>query len=146
MKTLKGRFVPKNPQKYRGDASKIIYRSSWELRFMRWCDGNPDILKWASEELAIQYFSPVDRKMHRYFPDFIIQKRSVNGSINNVLIEIKPAAQTKPPSAPKRKTKKYLNDILRYEINKAKWNAAIEWCKKTNMTFQILTENELGIK
>lgn len=113
---------------------------------MRWCDGNPDILKWASEELAIQYFSPVDRKMHRYFPDFIIQKRSVNGSINNVLIEIKPAAQTKPPSAPKRKTKKYLNDILRYEINKAKWNAAIEWCKKTNMTFQILTENELGIK
>lgn len=146
MKTLKGRFIPKNPQKYRGDVNKIIYRSSYELKFMKWCDNTPDVKMWASEEVAIPYFSPVDRKMHRYFPDFLIQKKSASGDIQNVLIEIKPSTQTRPPPTPNRKTKKYLNDVLRYEINKAKWQAAIEWCKKGNITFSILTEQELGIK
>ena len=144
--TLKGRFIPKNPQKYRGDSSKIIYRSSWELRFMKWCDTHPDVLKWASEELAIQYVSPVDRKLHRYFPDFLIQKKTSTGAILNVLIEIKPSAQTRPPKRPKKQTKRYINEVMRYEINKAKWNAAINYCDKAGMTFQLLTEHELGIK
>lgn len=146
MKTLKGKFRPKNPQKYRGNPNEIIYRSSWELRFMRWCDNHPDVLKWSSEELAIPYFSPVDRKYHRYFPDFIIEKKTASGATQTVIIEIKPASQTRPPAAPKKRTKRYLNDVLRYEINKAKWNAAIAFCNKSNTTFQILTENELGIK
>lgn len=145
MNTLKGRFIPKNPQKYRGNPNKIIYRSSWELRFMRWCDNHPDVLKWASEELSIRYISPIDRKYHRYFPDFLIQKKTANGSVQTVLIEIKPAKQTRPPTTPKKRTKKYLNEVLRYEINKAKWNAAIEFCNQSGITFQILTEAELGI-
>lgn len=113
---------------------------------MKWCDTHPDVLKWSSEELAIPYVSPVDRKYHRYFPDFMIQKRTASGAIQNVLIEIKPYTQTKPPNTPKKRTKKYLNEILRYEINKAKWNAAMEFCSRSGMSFQLITENELGIK
>ena len=67
----KGRFRPKNPQKYKGDANNIIYRSTWEIKVMNYLDDNPNVIWWGSEELPIPYYSPVDKKMHRYFPDFI---------------------------------------------------------------------------
>ena len=87
----KGYFVPKNPQKYRGDPSNIIYRSRWELKLMMNIDTHPDIIEWASEEFSIAYRSPIDNKVHRYFPDFLVRKKDPTGQIKTMVIEVKPA-------------------------------------------------------
>ncbi len=142
----KGIFRPKNPEKYRGDAQNIVYRSSWELKFMRFADTHPDIILWASEELIIPYRSPVDGRMHRYFPDFIVKKRSKTGSITTVMIEVKPASQTKPPVKKKNINKRYIEEVMNWGVNEAKWKAAREYCKKNDWEFSILTEKELNIK
>ena len=84
--SYKGKFRPSNRKKYRGDINNIVYRSLWERKFMVYCDTNPDILEWGSEEIIIPYVSPVDGKRHRYFPDFYI-KTSNN---EKFIIEIKP--------------------------------------------------------
>ena len=141
----KGRFKPKNPQKYKGDANNIIYRSTWEIKVMRYLDDNPNVIWWGSEELPIPYYSPVDRKKHRYFPDFIAKMRKADGTVMTYIIEVKPEKQTQPPTQ-KRKTKTYLQEIITYEINKAKWHAAEEFCKDHGWQFQILTERHLGIR
>ena len=68
-----GRFKPKNYKKYKGDPTRIYYRSLWERRFMVYCDNNVNILEWGSEEVIIPYKSPIDKRVHRYFPDFYIK-------------------------------------------------------------------------
>lgn len=145
-RTYKGQFKPKNPSKYVGDCNNIIYRSSWELKFMTYCDKHPDILKWASEELAIPYRSPVDGKVHRYFPDFLVRKRNRSGQIETVLIEVKPFKQTRPPEKKSKVTKRYLAEARTWAINSEKWRAARNYCENKNWKFMIMTENELGIK
>lgn len=141
----KGKFKPKNPQKYKGDANNIIYRSTWEIKVMRYLDENPNALWWGSEELPIPYYSPVDKKKHRYFPDFIAKMRKADGTIMTYIIEVKPEKQTQPPTQ-KRKTKTFLQEVITYEINKAKWYAAEEFCKDHGWQFLILTEKHLGIR
>jgi hypothetical protein len=141
----KGRFRPKNPQKYKGDANNIIYRSTWEIKVMNYLDENPNVIWWGSEELPIPYYSPVDKKKHRYFPDFIAKMRKADGTVMTYVIEVKPEKQTQPPTQ-KRKTKTYLQEAITYEINKAKWFAAEEFCKDHGWQFQILTEKHLGIR
>lgn len=145
-KTLKGRFRPKNPQKYRGDVTNIIFRSSWELKFLNFADGHPSILEYSSEEIVIPYVSPVDNRWHRYFPDFIIKKKDVNNQVSSVLIEIKPKAQTIEPVRKTKISKTYLNEVFTWGVNTAKWEAARKYCKKKGWTFEILTEKELNIK
>lgn len=144
-KTYKGRYKPKNPDKYKGDHSNIIYRSGWELKFMNWCDHNPSVLQWESEETVIPYISPIDNKYHRYFPDFKIKVRKKDGTTETILIEVKPYAQTQAPKK-QRKTKRFINEVKTYGINTAKWKAAEEYCKDRKWKFQIITEHELGIK
>jgi hypothetical protein len=141
----KGRFRPKNPQKYKGDANNIIYRSTWEIKVMNYLDENPNVIWWGSEELPIPYISPVDKKRHRYFPDFIAKMRKADGTVMTYIIEVKPEKQTQPPTQ-KRKTKSFLQEVITYEINKAKWYAAEEFCKDHGWQFQILTERHLGIR
>ncbi len=141
----KGRFKPKNPQKYKGDANNIIYRSTWEIKVMNYLDENPNVIWWGSEELPIPYYSPVDKKKHRYFPDFIAKMRKADGTVMTYIIEVKPEKQTQPPTQ-KRKTRTYLQEVITYEINKAKWYAAEEFCKDHGWQFQILTEKHLGIR
>lgn len=143
--TYKGWFKPKNPQKYRGNANNIVYRSSWELRCMKWFDTNENIVWWSSEELVIPYFSPVDNRMHRYFPDFVIRVKKKDGSQMTYVIEVKPESQTKVPTQ-KRRTKKYIQEAATYVINQSKWRAADKFCQDNGWQFQILTEKELGIK
>lgn len=142
--TYKGRFTPQNPKKYNGNAENIIYRSSWELRCMKWFDDHPDIIWWSSEELAIPYVSPVDGKRHRYFPDFIIKVQRKDGTVMTHVIEVKPFVQTQRP-VQKRKTKRFLQEAATYAINQMKWKAADEFCHTHGWKFQILTEKELGI-
>jgi hypothetical protein len=145
-KTYKGRFRVANPAKYKGDISNVIYRSLWELKFMKWCDQSPSILEWGSETVIIPYVSPVDRKVHRYFVDFYVKVQSKNNSTEKYLIEIKPEKFTKPPEIPKKKTKRFIDEVFQYGVNEAKWKAAFEFCNDRNMKFMVLTEKDLGIK
>lgn len=143
--SYKGKYQPKNPQKYRGDANNIIYRSLWERKFLIYCDTNENILEYASEELALPYRSPIDNRIHRYFPDFYIKVKESNGSIKKYLIEIKPKKQTVEPIPQKRKTKGYIYEVYEYAKNQAKWKAAREFCEDRQWEFKILTEDDLGI-
>jgi len=142
----KGKYRPTNPKKYKGDPTNIIYRSLWERKFMVYCDLNDNILEWGSEEFFIPYRSPLDNRVHRYFPDFYIKYRKSNGSICRSIIEVKPDKQTRPPKKPKRQTKGYLYEVTQYVKNEAKWDAAKEFCKDRLWEFRIFTEKELGIK
>tara|TARA_B100000927_G_scaffold285213_1_gene275029 strand:- start:3291 stop:3725 length:435 start_codon:yes stop_codon:yes gene_type:complete len=141
----KGKFRPSEPKKYKGDPTNIVYRSLWELKFMRYCDSNKRIVKWSSEEIVIPYKSPIDNRLHRYFPDFYIKYKDVTGKIIEKVVEIKPASQVKEPKKQKTRTKKYVNEVVTYAKNQAKWVAAEEFCKDRRWQFQILTEKELGI-
>jgi hypothetical protein len=144
--SIKSRFKPSYPQKYKGDPNNIICRSSWERRFCNWCDQNENILEWGSEEFWIPYKSPVDNRVHRYFPDFIIKVKESTGQIKTYVIEVKPKKQTIQPKEPKRKTKSWLYEMKTYAVNQAKWKAAKEFCDDRLIEFKIITENELGLK
>ena len=136
--SYKGKFTPQNPKKYNGNPDNIIYRSSWELRCMKWFDDNPNIIWWSSEELAIPYYSPVDKRMHRYFPDFIIKVKRKDDTIMTYVVEVKPEAQTKKPTQ-KRKTKNFLRESITYVVNQMKWKAADEFCHAHGWQFKIVT-------
>lgn len=142
--SYKGWFKPKNPKKYNGDPSNIIYRSSWELRVMKYLDEHPSIMWWSSEELFIPYKSPVDQKVHRYFPDFITKVKQSDGKERTLVIEVKPLKQTQKP-VQKRKTQKFLQEAATYAINQEKWRAADLFCKEHGWQFKIITEKDLGL-
>lgn len=144
-KYIQGYFRPIHPEKYIGNPQNIVYRSSWELRFMKWCDESTNVIQYGSEEFFIPYRSPVDNKTHRYFPDFLIKIQEQSGEIKTYLIEIKPQRQTVQPKVPKRKTKNWLYEMKTYSVNQAKWAAADEWCRSRGIEFKIVTEKELGI-
>ena len=112
---------------------------------MVFCDKNPNILQWGSEEIVIPYRSPLDGRIHRYYVDFYIKLQTKNSEIKKYLIEVKPKKQTLPPPAEKRQTKTYKNKVLTFLKNKAKWEAANDWCEDRQMEFLILTEDHLGV-
>ncbi len=141
----KGRFQPSNIEKYRGDHRTIIYRSLWERKFMVYCDRNENILEWGSEEIIIPYRSPLDGRIHRYFPDFYIKVRESNGSIQRYIIEVKPKKQCIEPKVQKQRTKTYIREVAEYAKNQAKWKAATEYGKDRLFQFKILTEDNLGV-
>ena len=145
-----GRFRPKNPDKYKGDPNKIVYRSSWECRAFSYLDKTENIIKWSSEEIVIPYRSPVDGKMRRYFPDIFLKFKASDGTIKTQIIEIKPAHEVSPPKMPKRTKNlrkaewRHMRAMKTYAVNKAKWAAAEKYVKHHNIgAFRILTENEL---
>lgn len=143
--SYKGRFIPKNPQKYAGDVSNIIWRSTWERQVMNWLDLSDNVVYWSSEELVIKYYSPVDNKIHRYFPDFIVKIKKRDGKVMTHVIEVKPEYQTKQPTQ-KKKTKRFIEESITYVVNQSKWKAAEEFCKDRGWVFQVLTEKHLGIQ
>jgi hypothetical protein len=142
--SYKGTFKPNNPTKYNGNANNIIYRSLWELRVMKYLDDHPEVIWWASEELIIPYYNPIDNKKHRYFPDFVAKMKRKDGTVMTYVIEVKPEIQTKQPEQ-KRKTKKYIQESVTYIVNQSKWKAATEFCKDHGWEFKIITEKHLGL-
>ena len=138
-----GLFKPSNPDKYKGSLP-IIYRSSYELRFMRWADHNPAIVSWGSESIIIPYPNPLTGRVSRYFVDNNITIKSKDGVIKKYLIEIKPSIQTLPPKAT-RNTKSLMRKQAEYVKNRAKWQAATEWSKRKGYEFTIITEKHLGL-
>lgn len=140
-----GIFEPKNPEKYKGTLP-IVFRSSFELKFMRYCDYSPNIQQWGSESIVIQYFDPVANKTRRYFTDFVINVKSASGEFKKMVIEVKPYKQTIEPISKNRKNKLGLiREQKMYATNSAKWAAATSVCKKNGWIFKILTEKDLGI-
>jgi hypothetical protein len=141
----KRKFTPTNPQKYSGDPSNIIMRSSWETKFANWCDVNPSIISWVSEETVIPYRCGTDNKIHRYFVDFKIQVKETSGRVKTYLVEIKPYKQTIPPVYPGRQTQRYLQESFAYIKNQSKWEAATQYAKERGWEFIKLTEHNLGV-
>lgn len=146
----KGRYSPKHPEKYKGDPTKIIYRSLWERRFMQHCDDNRNVLSWASEEVIIPYKDPTSGKNRKYYPDFWVKYVDKEGNICIRLIEVKPKRQLKEPDPSKkyntptgRLSRKYVNEVKMYAVNQAKFKAAKEFCLDRKWQFQILTEDHL---
>lgn len=142
--SYKGRYKVKNPSKYKGNPTQIIFRSLWERQVFRWCDENSSVLQWSSEEIIIPYRCKTDKKLHRYYPDVYIKTKD-----KEYLIEIKPKKETVPPRDRSKKTKTYLNEVMTYIKNTSKWDAAKEYCADRGFIFDIWTEDTLkkmGIK
>jgi hypothetical protein len=136
-------WKPNYPQKYKGDPTNIVSRSSWETKFMNWCDSNVNVLSWCSEEIIIPYISPVDEKPHRYFLDFAICVRKKDGTIKKYLVEVKPNSQTVPPIKGNKREKTFLAEVKTYAVNSAKWEAAKKFASKKGYEFIIITEKHL---
>ena len=140
----KGRFHPKNPHKYMGSVDKIVFRSSWEVKCMSYFDGKESIVRWSSEEVTVPYWWDVDKKFHKYFPDFIIQIKSSSGELRTMMIEVKPFKETQEPKPKQGKKKETLiQECLTYSKNQAKWKAARTYCEKLGIEFAILTEKDI---
>ena len=142
----KSKYYPSYPKKYKGNPNNIICRSSWERKFCRYCDLSEQVIEWGSEEFYIPYISPVDSRVHKYFPDFIMKVKESTGKIKTYVVEVKPKKQCAPPKKPKRQTKGYLYEMKTYAVNQAKWKAAKEFCDDRRIEFKIITEIELGLR
>lgn len=141
-------FIPKKPDKYRGDVTNIVIRSNLEKRFALWCDRASAVIGWVSEELIIPYISPIDGEKHRYFVDFRIWVLDSAGKVTEYWVEIKPKAETMPPVNPTRKTAKSQQNlqeaIATFAVNQAKWEAANGVAESKGCKFLIVTDEDLG--
>lgn len=133
-----GRYKVKNPKKYRGDVKDVVYRSLWELYCFKWCDKNPDVTEWSSEEVVIPYKYEATDTYHRYFVDLYMEWKG-----KKYIIEIKPKKETIKPNYPGRKTKRYLEESLTFVKNQNKWQAAEAFAKKRGWKFEVWTEDTL---
>ena len=144
-KYKQGVFNPKNYRKYKGDPTNIIYRSGWELRLFKYLDENVNIISWVSEEVVVPYKNPFDNRYHRYFPDVLAVVKDKDGNQKTFLIEVKPEKQTKEPVKKEKVNKQYLNEVVTYGINQAKFEAAEKYAKDRGWEFRVITEKDLGI-
>ena len=140
-----GKFSPKNTNKYLGDPTNIWYRSLWERRVMVHLDDNPNVTQWANEEIIIPYLSPVDNRLHRYFPDFFVRVKNKTGVSEAMILEVKPKSQSVPPQKKSKITRRYINEVMTWGVNEAKWKAANSYCKERGWKFRVITEDDLGI-
>ena len=145
MPSYKGKYRVRNYRKYKGDPTRVVYRSLWERKFMDWCAKTPRVVEWWSEEIAIPYKDPVQKKWRRYFPDFWVKVKETNGKTKSYLIEVKPKRQVDGPKPQKRHTKKYITEVMTYATNQAKWEAANDYCNDRLWEFKLITELELKI-
>ena len=144
-----GKFTPQHTIKYIGDADNIIFRSSWERTFCHYCDVNPNIVKWSSEPLSIPYWSPIDKKEHKYFVDYYIQVKKKDGTIENWFIEIKPENQYDINMRPKeptgnitqQKIRAYNQKLKTWITNRAKFEAATRYAENRGYRFGAINEN-----
>ena len=143
-----GKYVPYNTEKYIGDINNIVYRSSWEKRFCAYCDVNPNIIKWSSEPIIIDYWSPIDEKMHEYNVDFYIKVKKEDGVLQDWFVEIKPEIQYSLSSKPvltgnitEKKVKQYNEKMKIWITNRAKFEAATRFAEDRGYKFGAINEN-----
>jgi hypothetical protein len=137
---VQGYFPLNECKKYQG-LGPIIYRSSWERKFCIYCERNPEIQWWSSESFHINYFSPLDNKYHKYFPDFVVRLNSGE----TFIIEVKPKIQLQKPAPPKKKTKKAVESyqwlFTEYVKNMCKKDAGEQYAKAKGWKYMIVTED-----
>ena len=131
-----GKYTPKNPEKYIG-VGNIIARSSWEFTMMKFLDEHPNVIYWASESIRIPYVNPFTRKQTIYVPDFFVVYMDVDGKQHSELIEVKPLNQTIQEKAKSKVNKAH------WILNQAKWAAASAFCKRRNIRFRVVSENDI---
>ena len=134
----KGLYTIENKKKYAGDPFNVVYRSLWEREVFKWCDRNPKIKKWSSEEIIIPYYFDMDKKYHRYFPDLKIVFEN-----KTIVVEIKPAKETVLPNKVGKSRRQYIGEATTYVKNMNKWEAANNFCKDRKWEFQVWTEQTL---
>ena len=139
-------YYKEQNEKYIGP-KPIIYRSSWEYKFMIYCDKTEDVIEWSSEPVKIKYYNPLDKKSHYYYPDFYMKVKTKDDLIKKYIVEIKPSAQLKKPKQPKRITEKaianYNYAVHQFIKNKYKAEAAKKVAASIGMEYIILTEKSL---
>ncbi|NMC60115.1 MAG: hypothetical protein GYA51_12165 [Candidatus Methanofastidiosa archaeon] len=155
----------KNPEKYIGDPNLIIYRSSWEFSFIKWCDASPSIIKWSSEPIKVPYYDRVSKleecrklgldpnnprnwTIKNYNTDFWVLIDKGGERPEKWFIEIKPKDKlTKPKQvsahAPLKEIRRYNNLMKEYLINEAKFAALKDWAEKNQSKFYVFTEDTL---
>ena len=146
---MKCKFKPEHPEKYVGDVKNIICRSSWEFVFCRRLDSDPAVIQWNSEGLEIKYLSPLDGKVHRYYPDFTIKRKSAKTGLTELeVVDINPHKECSPPvlKGSGKPTRKYLTEVATWGRNEAKWKYAKAYCEQHNMKFIVMDEFSLGLK
>lgn len=145
-KYIQGYYELQNPKKYTGDPSKIIYRSSYEYKFCRYCDLTPEVVTWSSEPFSVKYYDPISNKQREYFIDFYI-RTGKGGSFKDYLIEVKPKEKTKKPVFKGKQTlkrlKNYNEEVAEYVVNEAKVKAAKQYAKNMGYKFLVVTEDFL---
>ena len=164
-KTKQGHYNVQNTKKYVGDPTLVVYRSSWEFSFCKWCDFSPSVKRWSSEPIKVPYYdrvsnleeckkygldpnNPKNWKVRYYFTDFWVEVIKGNKEMERWFIEIKPANKLKKPAPPPKDAKvqtikKFNREAKEYLINEAKFAALNEWAKKHNSKFYVFTENTL---
>ena len=135
-------YKPKNPEKYNGNINNIVCRSSWERKVCIYLDENNNVIQWGSEELYIPYFSPIDNKWHKYYPDFLAKIKDNSNNIKKYILEVKPHKQTIQPKERKNK-RTYLNEMKTFTINTCKWEATEKFCDEHGWIFKLLTEKDI---
>jgi len=138
-----GFYKPTHPEKYKGDVNNIVYRSSWELHTNRFLDHNKKVLEWASEAIWIPYRKPTDNRIHRYYPDYWVKFKDGHNNTRIEIWEVKPLKESKKTSKVGKRKKQQLHEAVTLAVNRAKWKAAIGFCKRHNFHFRIVTEKEL---
>lgn len=138
-----GRYVPSNPKKYHGDPDRIVFRSLWERRCMVMFDEDPRILQWSSEETIVPYRSPKDGLIHRYFPDFLVVAQQADGTQKVKMVEVKPYAKLQMPVPKKKVTRKFLKEVVEYEVIQTKKRAAEAFCADRGWEYVFITEHDL---
>lgn len=141
-----GYYKPHRTEKYVGQLP-IIYRSSWERKFMIWCDTNQLVLSWSSEPVEIPYWSSFHKKQRTYNPDFYIKVLKEDGTIDQLIVEIKPEAQIRKPEPPAVNSRKAVQNYQflaeQYVTNRDKYLAAQQYATERNCRFVIMTEKTL---
>jgi hypothetical protein len=151
----KGFYIIQNPEKYIGNPQEVIYQSSWEFAFCKFCDLNDRVIKWCGEGLQIAYQITNDIgtiETHRYYPDFYLEMNTPGDKekYEKFLIEIKPKKDCEFPVQPKTQTLKMLENyeyaLRTHKKNLYKWAFTKQWCEKRGIKFIIVTELDLKKK
>ena len=164
-KTRQGYAVISNHDKYVGDPGQIIYRSSWEFAFIKYCDSSPSVLRWSSEPMSVRYFDKVSKLVEcqkygldpnnptnwiqkNYNIDFWILVDNGDGTHKKMFIEIKPSNKlikpTPPPlDSPIAMHKKFNVLAKEYLINEEKFKAMKKYAEANGAEFHIFTEKTL---
>ena len=160
--TKQGYYTVDNKNKYIGNPSQCIYRSSWEFSFMKYCDYSPSVLRWSAEPLSIPYVSkvakldecnkfgldpnnPVNWQRRNYHVDFWIELDKGDNVIEKIFIEIKPSNKLKKPMPPKsnaplKEQRRFILDAKEYLTNEAKFKAISTWAERNGCKFYVFTE------